>query len=138
MPYSFKLSWQTLSWFCSKIQYFVIKLSWTCELVIRPCLMWLNIREKIFVISFIVTKIMKVFYHESLELYGMYVSLVVIVMLTLLGNCWWIWTAGNSLGCISDWHGLAHNILQGSISGEEGPGWAHYGQYPPLMKYYPL
>ena len=56
--------------FCSKIKYFIIKLLWSRESVIHPCLVWLNICEKIFVIPFRVTKIMKIFYLKSLELYG--------------------------------------------------------------------
>ena len=38
--------------------------------VIHSCLVWLNIHEENFVIPFWVTKITKVFYLESLELYG--------------------------------------------------------------------
>ena len=80
IPYSSTLLWQktfVISWilfpkwiFCDKT--FVksrIFCEWTPS-VIHPCLMWLNIHEKFFVIPFTVTKIIKVFYLESLELYG--------------------------------------------------------------------
>ena len=71
VPYISKLLWQKAFVISSKIKYFVIKLSRSHESVIHPCLVWLNICEKTFMILFRVTKIMKVFYLESLELYGM-------------------------------------------------------------------
>ena len=57
-----KLSWQktfVISWILFQNKYFMIKLSWSREyfmsqtpLVIHPCLVQLNTREKIFVIPF--------------------------------------------------------------------------------------
>ena len=67
VPNSSKLLWQKTFVILFQNKYFVIKLSWRTPSVIHPCLMWLNIREKIFVIPFRVTKITKVSY---LELYS--------------------------------------------------------------------